>query len=200
MTQIRGVDINTNMNQINIDVLIEAVKDSQTVNELRKKTNISLKRLKQLCLKNQISTEHFTPGVGRSTRSKKFTAEKQCAFCEKTFIVSTLKQFENQQTCSYSCSNKMFRRGSDHGNWKSYDDKSRKTDFYRRLCFEHHGKKCVVCEERLAVDVHHLDGDHQNNEVTNLIPLCANHHRYMHMKEGKELINDQIKAYLKTAP
>lgn len=187
------------MNQIDIDVLRQAVKESQTVNELRKKVNISLARLKKLCLQNQIDTNHFTPGVGKSTRSKKFTAEKQCAFCKNIFIVTTRKQFEKQQTCSCSCSNKLFRRGSNHGNWKSYEDKSRKADFYRRLCFERHGKKCIVCEERLAVDVHHLDGNHQNNQIGNLIPLCANHHRYMHMKEGKELINDQIEAFFKNS-
>lgn len=198
--KIIGVVINIYMKQIDINDFKEHVKQSQTLNELRKRTGLSLQRIKRMCEKESISVEHFTPGVGKSTRSKAFSATKICVQCKSEFITTTRKQFKIQQTCSCSCSNKFFRTGSKHGNWKPYEDKSRKADFYRRICFERHGKKCIVCEEKLAIDVHHLDGNHKNNHVDNLIPLCANHHRYMHMKEGKQLISDQIESYLKNGP
>ena len=165
-----------------------------------KKTGIGLNRLKRLINEHKINTDHFTPGVGKSTRSQKFSATKICVCCKQEFKVTNKRTFVVQQTCSYACSNKIFRVGSLHGGWKSYEETPRKSGYYRRICFERHGKKCIVCGEKLAIDVHHLDGNRKNNHIDNLIPLCANHHRYMHMEEGKQLISDQIESYLKIAP
>lgn len=43
---------------------------------------------------------------------------------------------------------------------------------------------CWLCGFRpihlSQLDVHHLDGDHANNEVQNLVTLCANCHRLWH--------------------
>jgi len=38
---------------------------------------------------------------------------------------------------------------------------------------------CVVCGFEWS-DIHHVDGNHQNNAPSNLIPLCPNHHRMLH--------------------
>lgn len=186
------------MKQVNVDELRKVVLTCQTLNEVYKKTGISSKKLKKLLKEYNINYEHFTPGIGKSTRARKFSATKICEFCKKDFIVNNKRTFEKQITCSYTCSNKLFRVGNLHANWKSYDEKPRKAEFYRRICFDKHGKKCIVCDEKFAVDVHHLDGNHKNNDISNLIPLCANHHRYMHMKETKELLIEQIKLYLES--
>jgi hypothetical protein len=180
-------------------VLLRAcVRESYTINEVRVKLRIGFNTAKNLCAKYNIDISHFTPGCGRSTRAKQFQAEKICARCKQSFIVTSRKQFRKQTTCSYACANSFFRSGENHGNWKPYTEKSRKPGYYRRLCFSKHGKKCVVFEERFAIDAHHLDGNHKNNGVDNLIPLCANHHRYMHSKKNKKLIIDKINVYLKT--
>lgn len=34
-----------------------------------------------------------------------------------------------------------------------------------------------IPEDLCQLDVHHMDGDHENNNLTNLITLCANCHR-----------------------
>jgi hypothetical protein len=39
---------------------------------------------------------------------------------------------------------------------------------------------CVFCGFEYA-DVHHIDGNHENNEPGNLIALCPNHHRLVHL-------------------
>jgi predicted restriction endonuclease len=37
---------------------------------------------------------------------------------------------------------------------------------------------CEVCEwSEESCDVHHIDGDHFNNALENLVTLCPNHHR-----------------------
>ena len=196
--EINDTTINKDMNEVDFKQLKESVTRSKTFNELYKKTGIGIKKLKRLCEDNNICFNHFTPGIGKSTRGKRFTASyKICIQCGVHFKVTTKVQNEKQKTCSRSCSNRIFRVGESHGNWKPYSEKSRKNEYYRRLCFNEHGKKCIVCEEKIAIDVHHVDGNHQNNNTNNLIPLCANHHRYAHLKETKDYIESKIKEYIR---
>ena len=42
-----------------------------------------------------------------------------------------------------------------------------------------------------VVEVHHLDKNHENNKIENLVPLCPTHHDYMHFGYG-ELIQPII--------
>lgn len=188
------------MVKINIDELRILAKDSLTINELYKRTGIGRMRLRRICEINAINLDHFTPGIGKSTRSQKFEEHKICCLCSKKFTVSSKRDYIKQKTCSYECSNKYFRSGENSGNWKSYDEKSRKNDFYRRICFNKHGKKCIICDEKIAIDVHHIDDNHRNNDISNLIPLCANHHRYTRIAETKNYINEQINLYIKNNP
>lgn len=43
-------------------------------------------------------------------------------------------------------------------------------------------KKCVACNCDIPalIDIHHIDKNKQNNNLNNLIPLCANHHMMIH--------------------
>jgi hypothetical protein len=109
--------------------------------------------------------------------------KKECPVCSKVF--ETLKS-EDKKTCSYSCSNKFFRRGEQNGNWKN--------ESYRSTCFLYHKKECVVCGEDKIVEVHHFDENRNNNNPANLIPLCPNHHQYLHSK-FKYLIVEKVKEY-----
>ena len=42
-------------------------------------------------------------------------------------------------------------------------------------------KPCAICGFDIIVELHHIDKDKQNNNLSNLIPLCPNHHRMAHM-------------------
>jgi hypothetical protein len=110
--------------------------------------------------------------------------QKTCANCGEKFIGTRREQV----TCSYSCSNTYFRSGSANGNWKQHR--------YRTTCFEYHKYKCVCCDESLIVEVHHLDGDKQNNDPRNLVPLCPTHHQYVHSRFAAKVIK-KINAYVK---
>ena len=56
-------------------------------------------------------------------------------------------------------------------------------------------EKCVVCGFDKVVDLHHLDENHKNNELTNLIGLCPNHHKMLHdfryRKEMREFLEQE---------
>jgi hypothetical protein len=101
---------------------------------------------------------------------------------------SIIKNYQHTITCSYACSNKLFRTGPNHGNWKE--------DSYKTTCFHFHEKKCIVCEECNIVEVHHFDENHDNNTPSNLIPLCPTHHQYIHSRY-KELISNKLVEYQK---
>jgi hypothetical protein len=54
---------------------------------------------------------------------------------------------------------------------------------YRLLAFDHYEKRCArcgYCQNTLALDVHHKDHNHSNNEIINLEILCCNCHMIEH--------------------
>lgn len=48
----------------------------------------------------------------------------------------------------------------------------------------------------MVVDVHHLDGNHHNNDVNNLVPLCPNHHMAIHTKKYGNLVAEEIQQII----
>lgn len=111
---------------------------------------------------------------------------KICPICFAPFVTQNGHPKE-KQTCSYSCSNTYFRSGKNNG---QYNEKK-----YRNVCFENHEKKCIICGEDKIVAVHHFDENHENNDPTNLVPLCPTHHQYIH-SGYKELIEEQVINYI----
>ena len=60
-------------------------------------------------------------------------------------------------------------------------------------------KECKVCGFKELVDLHHIDMDRDNNNFSNLIGLCPNHHLLIHRKKKrlKELFVEEIIKYVK---
>ena len=114
--------------------------------------------------------------------------KRLCAQCRKP--IKNIKW--SNVTCSHSCSNKYFRSGEMNGNWKGGRD-------YKRQVKKYHKMECVVCGENRVVDIHHIDGDRNNNLPNNLVPLCPTHHRYMHSKFSyliEDIVKNQIVGQL----
>ncbi len=135
-----------------------------------------------------LDTSHFDS----KRKSRKYNIiEKECPVCSEIFETKENHRDE-KTTCSYSCSNTHFRSGENHPNWKEISDS--KTKKYRDICFKHHDKICIICEEDKIVEVHHYDEDHENNHPTNLIPICSTHHKYYHSRY-KHLVKNTIDEY-----
>lgn len=93
----------------------------------------------------------------------------------------------SKQTCSTACYNSLYRSGKNNPNYQIYKN-------YRTTCFIHHKRECCVCGWNLIVEVHHFDGNHNNNNPQNLIPLCPNHHQLWHSNK-RELIRGVVEKY-----
>lgn len=113
---------------------------------------------------------------------------KTCPICEKNYT-------SKSKTCSYSCSNTYFRHSNPGGIRYKDDACLREKNDYKTLCFRYHKKKCVCCDEDKLVSVHHLNGDHYDNRIENLIPMCQTHHQYWHSKY-RYVIEDAVNEYI----
>ena len=127
--------------------------------------------VKQFLLDNDIDISHFTPN-GKPLVPK---IEKVCPVCSSKFKTEP-RSFGEQITCSRSCSNTYFRSGENH---PSYVDG--KTS-YRNKALKEYGEKCSICgfEDKRSLEVHHIDKNRNNNELDNLVVLCANCHLITH--------------------
>ena len=63
---------------------------------------------------------------------------------------------------------------------------------YREKAIEEYGERCQGCGQTEDVVVHHKDGDRSNNDLSNLIPLCAGCHGAVHARsdEFPELVRE----------
>ena len=107
-----------------------------------------------------------------------------CYTC-KAKIYRTKAKLEKSKSkkyfCSKSCQTKWrnsYFSGEKHKNWKT----GRGVDY--RAIMLHTGKKevCARCRtrDRRILAVHHVDHNHQNNDVKNLAWLCHNCHHEVH--------------------
>lgn len=61
---------------------------------------------------------------------------------------------------------------------------------YRKTCLEEKGESCEICGSEEDIHVHHIDGDRSNNDLSNLVPLCSDHHYEIH--NGEEEYSEYV--------
>lgn len=75
--------------------------------------------------------------------------------------------------------NKNYKRGKNYGKQnKNYHY------IYTKVAFESHTNECMVCgykKFKSILEVHHRDGDRSHNEPDNLMILCPNCHKLIHL-------------------
>jgi hypothetical protein len=104
---------------------------------------------------------------------------KICECCNNSYIWNgreKTKAYKNARFCSRSCAN-------NRKTWWVDNAVS-----YRTIAFNHWKQECAICGFDKIVSIHHIDENHENNNPTNLIPLCPNHHEMVHSKWKNEVI------------
>lgn len=78
------------------------------------------------------------------------------------------------------------KSGSNHPmygtHWCDYEyDPDKPCEEYRKIAFECYGYGCCVCGKTTGkIEVHHIDGNHNNDNPENLAPLCTGCHNKAH--------------------
>ena len=161
---------------LNSGELLELVDESFSSSEVLEKLGFSKKGqyvtiVRDFLISNDVDISQFTP----NGRPKVPPIIKTCLCCGKEF--SAIKRSVKEQvTCSRACSNTYFRSGPNNGN---YTDG---INSYRNKALNYYGRICARCGFSVleALEVHHIDRNRANNDITNLMVLCANCHILEH--------------------
>jgi hypothetical protein len=164
--------------------VVESFSKSEACRKLGLLVNGSgLRQLQKLINDFSLDTSHFNRGGVKKRKWDRVI--KICPVCGTEFE-TRVGHSREKTVCSHSCSNTFFKSGSNHPNFKDIGSN------YRDICFKFYPKKCLFCSWDDTLDVHHIDKDRENNDITNLIPVCPNHHSLFH--RGTK---DQIEELLK---
>ena len=118
-----------------------------------------------------------------------------CFLCQKQFSKINCNVHPERNFCSQSCSNKYIGEFFKGKKARTYVNGE---FIYRKLALENNPNFCSLCgfSEEYAIEVHHIDRNRKNNDLENLVVVCANCHRGIHKKVPSIL--DKLKDYLYT--
>ena len=113
----------------------------------------------------------------------------KCAWCKKSFYKNHSRKKSSKSGLFFCCRkhNDFAQRtdGLPEINPSHYGTgrTGRNSSTYRRIAFKNHPNKCNKCsydEHFSLLDVHHIDKNHNNNDISNLEILCVMCHRKYH--------------------
>lgn len=177
--------MNNRFEKITNEKFVEIFNTSESKGDICRKLNLPDNGTSRKYIDKMIKELKLNIQILKENHFNKYHIKKICPVCNKEFIVPNYEQ--DKICCSYSCSNTYFRSGENNGMFF-------KATKYSTICFKYHPHKCCVCGEEKIVAVHHYDGNHNNNEISNLIPLCPTHHCYIHSRFKNE-IQDKVDEY-----
>ncbi len=120
----------------------------------------------------------------------------ECEVCSKTTYKSITELSHSKSGkffCTKSCQtvwrNKQYS-GSSHKLWKGGISNDYYRDIMERIKVV---KICKLCNTKdfRVLAVHHIDNNHSNNKIDNLVYLCHNCHQMVHIdtKENEKLLS-----------
>lgn len=110
--------------------------------------------------------------------------EVNCAHCGKT-IEKALSKANKSKSGLHFCNRECKNEGQKYIKeiQPSHYGTGNPTNTYRAKAFAHYPHECQLCgykENKAALVVHHIDEDRGNDDIDNLIILCANCHAITH--------------------
>ena len=132
--------------------------------------------------KEMIPTLKTSPDVGcvvDKPRKDIKELDKYCKYCgdkleRKRFNgrLEDFKVFSNRQYCNRECMKKDYLKIGKHN--QSYSNAHATARKINELIL--HKDVCEICGSKTNLDIHHIDGDWQNNSLDNLMCLCRSCH------------------------
>lgn len=171
--------------------IVDAILAASSISDVLRRLDLAIgganfKKVHAVISKYNLDTDHL------KRKSKYRDLVKTCPVCSVVFT-TTNNPRDEKVTCSCTCSNRYFRTKhlltSFNPATQIYNSN------YRTLCLNYYGHKCAFCDWKLCVDVHHIDRDRTNNHISNLVPLCPNHHALTKLKEHRDKIDLEIEKF-----
>ena len=106
-----------------------------------------------------------------------------CSVCDDEFYTNPAR-IKRSKSGLFFCSRKCKDEGQKitsgiKGVWPAHYGTSNGRWTYRKISIEHYGAICECCKYNEHIEilqVHHIDGNRENNSIENLIVLCPNCH------------------------
>ena len=124
---------------------------------------------------------HICPECKREDRDG--TRKLVCDYCGKEFIIKKSRIHDsNFHFCCRECKDNAQRisSGTKFDSMRPNHYSADITKKYRETAFNKYPHKCAVCgwdEDEDILEVHHIDANRNNNDLSNLIILCPTCHK-----------------------
>lgn len=130
---------------------------------------------------------HICPLCQEEDKNKRYREDQEeleCAYCKKRFMRAKSKVSNSKSGLFFCCrEHKDLSQRIDSG--KEFDiirpeHYGSGSKNYRDLAFRAFEHKCACCgwnEDIRILEVHHIDSNHENNQISNLMILCPTCHR-----------------------
>ena len=125
-------------------------------------------------------------GKYKSEHTIKKTSNVICANCDKSFYKSK-SRLQNSKSglffCCRACKDHAQKIGGLSEIQPPHYGSSNGLNGYRKLAFDSYENKCMDCGYNQYIEVlqvHHIDYNHDNNKINNLIILCPTCHYTRH--------------------
>jgi len=188
-----------------LKTVISLVKQGKTYDEIssitgRDKNSIRVKmgkvgenyfkhnpQKKKICLQCLNEIQHvgklFCSTSCSATYNNKLREDTKVNITCETCSVEFKTNKYNSKFCSRKCFN-LNRKKLKDAEIESGECQTMDTKRYKKYLYERHGEKCMECgwcavnefTNKTPLELHHIDGDSDNNEVSNLQILCPNCH------------------------
>lgn len=129
---------------------------------------------------------HICPECQKEDIAKRFAKDRkevECAYCKKK-ILKPNSRLQNKSGLYFCCREHkdLSQRISSGNEFFSIrpEHYSKEGKNYREIAFRNYEHKCSCCgwdEDERILEVHHIDGNHENNSLNNLTILCPTCHR-----------------------
>lgn len=122
-------------------------------------------------------------GLQKGEMRKCFTCGAEIYKSRKALLGSKSEKFFCGKSCQTTWRNSIVNIGKNHPNWKGGEHVS-----YRNILIKNNVlTSCFLCknDDKRVLAAHHIDENHKNNDLTNLVWLCHNCHALVH-KQTKE--------------
>lgn len=106
---------------------------------------------------------------------QKIHQELECAFCHKK-IIRLNSEIKNNKTNKVFCSREC---GNRYKNLEIINTLNGSA--YRRNAFSVYPHRCKICgwdKDERVLEVHHIDENRNNNDISNLVILCPTCHKF----------------------